>query len=57
MSSRESVSELGQTTPALVTSCPAAEGKSGKGDNIDNGRNFHYKQQVQVLKLTWIEQQ
>lgn len=39
MSSCESFSELGQTTPS-VTSSPAAGGKSGKRDNIDNGRNL-----------------
>lgn len=57
MISCESVYELGQTTPPLVTSCPAAGGKSGKGDNIDNGRIFHYSEQQQVLKLMCTEQQ
>lgn len=33
LSSCESVYELVQTTPTLFTSCPAAGGKSGKGDN------------------------
>lgn len=56
LSSCESVYELVQTTP-LVTSCPAAGGKSGPGDNIDNGRIFHHRGQLEVLKLTHIEQQ
>ena len=45
MISCESVYKLVQTTP-FVTSCPAAGGKSGKGDNIDNGRIFHYREQL-----------
>lgn len=57
MISCESVYELVQTTPPLVTSCPAAGGKSGKGDNIDNGRIFHYREQLQLLKLIRTEQQ
>lgn len=37
MISCESVFDLVQTPPPLITSCPAAGGKSGQGDNIDNG--------------------
>lgn len=36
-------------SPTFVTLCPAAEGKSGKGDNIHNGRIFHFREQEQVL--------
>lgn len=54
----ESVSSSGHFySPTLVIPSPASEGKSGKGDNTDNGRIFHYTKQLQLLYLTHIEQQ